>query len=347
VTPEDVKQERELTFNRMFKDSDDQIREKIKEARDKGETEMVQKLEAQLNVDKEALLDQYLSQQYVQSHQYVSRPEFDLLLETNACLRKIAEASKELKNALTDETLQKAFAARYGEKIVVRHIQGNNPGDLQVARNRINAGENFADVAKAVSTNKHTGPLGGALPPFTMNATNVPQVFKEAAFALKDGEVSDIVQADNAYHLIKVESRIAPRLVKFEDVKENLRAELYDQVLQAAVKQLRDKLSQQVLANLKIEHPTLREQFQKRLDEGKAHQKSEIDDAMKRSRPDSVPADAAAAAPDAAPAPGPTSAPAKTPTSAPAKTTTPPLPAKPRPASTVPSLPPARPELNK
>ena len=53
-----------------------------------------------------------------------------------------------------------------------------------------------------------------------MNATNVPQVFKDTAFALKNGEVSDPVQADNAYHIIKVENRIAPKVVKFEDVKE-------------------------------------------------------------------------------------------------------------------------------
>ena len=32
VTPEDVKQERELTFQRMFKESDDALRAKLKEA---------------------------------------------------------------------------------------------------------------------------------------------------------------------------------------------------------------------------------------------------------------------------------------------------------------------------
>ena len=40
---------------------------------------------------------------------------------------------------------------------------------------------------------------------------------------LKGGEVSDIVNADNAFHLIKVENRIAPKVVKFEDVRESLR----------------------------------------------------------------------------------------------------------------------------
>jgi parvulin-like peptidyl-prolyl isomerase len=286
VTSEDFKQERELTFARMFKESDDQIREKIKEAKEKGDAGAVEKLESELKIDRESLLDQYLVQQYAQTHQYVTRQEFDLVLQMNTYLRKIAEATPELKNAVTDDVLQKAFAARYGEKIVVRHIQANDIGVISNARRRIQAGENFADVARDLSTNKNTAPLGGAIPPFTMNATNVPQVFKDAAFALKNGEVSDVVHADNAYHLIKVESRIAPKVVKFEDVKESLRADLQDQILQAAVKQLRDKVVAQMVSNLQVENPVLKAQYAEKRDEAnRLRDQAKLDEAMKRDRP--------------------------------------------------------------
>jgi foldase protein PrsA len=285
VTAEDFKQERKLTFKRMFEESDAALRDKIREAKEANDNATVQKLEAELNADKESLLDQYLQQQYVQSKQYVSRTEFDLVLQTNCFLRKIAEASPELKNAITDEVLRKQFNAEFGEKIVVRHIQANNAADLQEAKNRLAKGESFADVAKAMSTNKNTAPLGGAVPPFTINATNVPKAFRDAAFALKNGEVSDIIQAENSFHLLKVENRIPPKVAKFENMKEGIRARLYDQILQAAVKQLRDKISQQLLHNLRIENPTLKAQFDRRLDEGRVKQQEDVDAAMKRGRP--------------------------------------------------------------
>src|SRR6185436_1521377 len=114
-----------------------------------------------------------------------------------------------------------------------------------------------------------TGPLGGSVLPFTMNATGVPEIFRKTAFSLKVGEVSDPVVADNAYHLIKVENRIAPTVVKFENVKETLRADLYDKLVQAGVLQLRDKLSAQIVHNIQIDNPELKAQFAKRLEEGK------------------------------------------------------------------------------
>jgi parvulin-like peptidyl-prolyl isomerase len=309
VTPEDVTEERALTFKRMFKESDDALRAKMKEAEEKGDTGAVEKIKQDLGADREPLLDQYLAQQYAQSGQYVSRQEFELVLEINAHLRKLAEASPELAKALNEETLKKAFAARYGEKVVVRHIQAATPAGLQPARKRLDAGENFADVAKALSTNRNTAPVGGAIPPFTMTATNVPQIFKETAFSLKDGEVSDIVEADNAYHIIKVENRIAPKVVKYDDVKESLRADLQDQVLQAAVQQLRGKLSQQLMANLRIEHPVLKEQFDKKVEAGRLRQQ-ELDEAMKRNRSVTVPREGDAPAAGTPLAPGATTQPA-------------------------------------
>lgn len=284
VTPDDFKQERELTFQRMFKESDDALKARLKEATEKGDNTAVEKIKAELNVDREALLEQYLAQQFTQTRQYVTKQEFDLVLKTNAYLRKIAEASPQIKNAINEEMLKKAFAAQFGEKVVVRHIQAGNAADLQAAKARLDAGENFADVARQLSTNKDTARVGGAIPPFTINATNVPKVFRDIAFALKVGEVSDPVNADGAFHLIKVENTIAPKVVKFEDVKENLRVDLQDKVMQAAVAQLRSKLQNQTRDNLQIENPVLKAQFEKKLAEGKKMRQAQLDEAMKRDR---------------------------------------------------------------
>lgn len=291
VTPEDVKEERDLTFKRMLSDSQAELRQKLEEAVAAGDNAEAERIKAQLEIDPEAALDAYLAQQYTVTRQYVSKGEFNLVLKTNAYLRKIAEASPDIEKVLTEDTVRKAFAAQFGEKVVIRHLQANNLETITEARRRLGAGESFADVATALSTNPHTAPAAGAVPPFTMNATNIPQVLKDAAFGLAEDEVSDTVHTDNAYHILKLENRIAPKVVKFENVKDSLRASLYDQVLQAAVKQRRDTIARQALANMRIEHPVLKQQFERRRDERRVQDQQQLDQQMKRDRAVTTPAE--------------------------------------------------------
>ena len=85
---------------------------------------------------------------------------------------------------------------------------------------------------------------------------------KDAAFALKPGELSDPVEAKGAYHLLKLEQRIPPKVFKFEDVKESIREELTERAVQETVKQLRQQIVQQAREKLNIEHPELQRQFE-------------------------------------------------------------------------------------
>ncbi|GIW76263.1 MAG: hypothetical protein KatS3mg104_1326 [Phycisphaerae bacterium] len=87
------------------------------------------------------------------------------------------------------------------------------------------------------------------------------------AFSLKEGEVSDVVQAGGSYHLIKLEQRIPPKAVKYEDVKDSLRESIRDQMVIEAFKEIRNRLAQQALATLKIDDPVLQRAFEQKLAE--------------------------------------------------------------------------------
>ena len=53
------------------------------------------------------------------------------------------------------------------------------------------------------------------------------------------------MQADASYHLIRLEERIAPKAVKFEDVKDSLREDLEQKLVDVRVQQLRGQIGQE------------------------------------------------------------------------------------------------------
>jgi parvulin-like peptidyl-prolyl isomerase len=266
ISPDEITAERNTTIDKMFQDSNVKIQDKIDKAKDAKNDAEVQRLTNEMKSDNERGFQQFLESQ----HQ--SEADFNLVIETNVYLRKVAEPM--LAGKITEDQLKQAFAAMYGETIECRLIQCASLQEVLEAKKRLKGGEPFEKVAREMSRNEATRATGGKLPAFSREMQGFPQAFRDAAFALSPGEVSDVVQAEGAYHLILLEKRNAPKVVKFEDVKESIRRELYDRAVQLTIRQLRQQIQDQALKLLTVEDPTLKKQLETRL----AKQKSEIKD---------------------------------------------------------------------
>lgn len=95
---------------------------------------------------------------------------------------------------------------------------------------RIKKGEDFAALAKETSECP-SGANGGDLDFFQRGQMVGP--FEQAAFALQPGTVSDIVETQFGYHLIKVTDRKDASTVSFDEIKGRIEAHLKQQKVDA------------------------------------------------------------------------------------------------------------------
>ncbi|WP_416548698.1 SurA N-terminal domain-containing protein [Limnohabitans sp. DCL3] len=106
------------------------------------------------------------------------------------------------------------------------------------------APKSFADVARKNSDDTGSAQNGGDLDFFSRGAMVKP--FEDAAFALKKGEISDIVTSDFGYHIIVLtEVKQAP-VPSFESMRPKLEADLRKQQAQRQFAELAETFSNSV-----------------------------------------------------------------------------------------------------
>jgi peptidyl-prolyl cis-trans isomerase D len=101
--------------------------------------------------------------------------------------------------------------------------------------------ESFAEIAKKNSQDPGSAANGGDLDFFARGAMTKP--FEEAAFALKKGEISGLVETEFGYHIIMVTDVKAPKQRSFEEMKPELEADLKKQQAQRKFAEAADTFS--------------------------------------------------------------------------------------------------------
>lgn len=151
---------------------------------------------------------------------------------------------------VSDEALQELYQkqiANLSEQRRAAHIliEGNDPkakSTLEGISKRLQAGEDFAALAKEFSQDPGSANEGGDLG-FAGRDVYDP-AFEEALYALQEGQVSAPVQTEFGWHLIKLLGVQSPEIPSFDSMKpelvRELKAQQVEQRFVEASKQLED-----------------------------------------------------------------------------------------------------------
>ena len=161
--------------------------------------------------------------------------DFDLIVGSTADFIGSAKVA--------DAELQKAYnenidSYRQPERVKVRHILIKTQGKPKEEAPKLKAkaedilkqlqhGADFADLAKKNSDDPGSAAKGGELGDIVRGQT-VPN-FEKAAFSLKPGELSPLVETEYGYHILQVESKQDAHTQSFDEVKPQLMAEAQKQ----------------------------------------------------------------------------------------------------------------------
>jgi len=182
----------------------------------------------------DAALEQYYKTNKAR-YQVPEKRAAQIILISKAKVREaVAPSEAELKKYYEDHK----EAYRTPERVQVSHIlikaDPKNPEQIAAAKKKaddllkkLKGGADFATLAKQNSDDKTTAVNGGSLG-WIVRKQTVPE-FENAAFSMKPGTLSDLVQTVYGIHILKVTAHEQPHLQTFDEVKGTIQASLSDE----------------------------------------------------------------------------------------------------------------------
>jgi peptidyl-prolyl cis-trans isomerase D len=188
-----------------------------------------------------------VSEADVEAHHQAHQERFRKPEQVRVAYLSIDPKSLTAQVQVTEEQLAQYFEAhkeeyRREQQVRARHIlfrlspqagpdeEFKVRAEAEAVLKRARAGEDFATLASEFSGDPASAQRGGDLGFFKRGA--MVKAFEDVAFALKPGEVSDLVRTDFGFHLIKLEEVQEAGYTPFAEVREQLRERLTHEAAQ-------------------------------------------------------------------------------------------------------------------
>lgn len=187
------------------------------------------------------LLDQLVKQQLLADSLEVQPKRVDITLQNELRSLRAGEVVNEiLETPIGDEELQAAYDARFADvepetEFNAAHILVATEEEAIAVKEMIDGGADFAETAQEKSTGP-SGPNGGDLGWFGPGMMVAP--FEEAVLTLEAGEVSDPVQTQFGWHIVKLNETRETALPTLDELREELSGEIQQQMLDARLVEL-------------------------------------------------------------------------------------------------------------
>ncbi|QDU12009.1 peptidylprolyl isomerase [Gimesia aquarii] len=196
----------------------------------------VNRIAKRFNLDTKTWYDMLQAERKMNPNQYRRNVIWPML-----ALRKLAGQQTKL----TQEQVQKAFVRDYGPRVKARMIMLDNLGRAQKVWDKLKSNPaDFERIARDNSIEPNSRALGGAIQPIPQYSDN--ERLWQAAFKLKEGEISGIIQIGlSRYAILKCEGRTEPVVTSIDEVKEQLLDQLTEEQTQEAVARVFDKLKRE------------------------------------------------------------------------------------------------------
>ncbi|MBO31548.1 MAG: peptidylprolyl isomerase [Rhodospirillaceae bacterium] len=200
------------------------------------------------------VIENFLIKSLVNTHLLSEEARKKGLEKENSVRRRVERFEKQVleqaylnrrtKTEVTDTKLQVAYQEMVknslgGEEVRARHILVETEEQAMEVIARLKKGEDFAALAKSVSTGP-SGKVGGDLGYFTVDKMVPP--FAKAAFSTKPAEYTPKpVRTQFGWHIIKVEDKRQQQPPSYNEVKADLQRSMSQDIKGKLIAELREK----------------------------------------------------------------------------------------------------------
>ena len=171
-----------------------------------------------------------------------------LLVDMDAIRAKIVVSQADIERAYNENITQYETPEQIRASHILLKTEGKDDAEVKARAEAIlkqaKAGADFAELAKKNSEDEGTAPKGGDLD-FFGRGKMVPE-FDQAAFALKPGEISDLVKTQYGYHIIKMADKKVGTTRSLADVRQQLTDQIAFERAQAQASDLAQSLQKQI-----------------------------------------------------------------------------------------------------